>query len=389
MRKVYLDHAATTPLDPRVLEVMLPFLKGNFGNASSVHALGRRARFAVEESRDKVAALLGAEPGEIIFTSGGTESNNVALRGLLTGTRKHLLTSAAEHEAIVRPAERWHQQGNAVTLLKPERQGGVTPAQVAEALTPETGLVSLMHANNEVGTLTPLADIIPLCHEQDVPVHTDAVQTAGLFQLKVDELGVDLLSISGHKFYGPKGTGVLYVRGGIDFTPVIEGGAQERRRRGGTENVPGIVGLAKAMELAYMEAEERLPRISGLRDRLRRQLVDQLEIPFVTNTPVDEPGAAAPHILNLAFPPIDGRPLDGEMLILNLDMEGVMASAGSACTSGALEPSHVLQAMGLPRETASAVVRFSLGKDTTEEDIDFAAEKLQLILRRMTRGGRA
>lgn len=386
MRKVYLDHAATTPLDPRVLEAMLPYLKDHFGNASSVHAMGRRARFAVEECREQVAGLLGAEPGEIIFTSGGTESNNAALRGMLHGQKRHLITSAAEHEAVVRPAERLQEEGWPVTILTPKAHGAATCPQVAQALTDETGLVSLMHANNEVGTLTPLDAIVALCHARGVPVHTDAVQTAGLLRLGVDELGVDLLSLSGHKFYGPKGTGVLYVRGGIDFKPLIEGGSQERRRRGGTENVPGIVGLAKALALAYDEASERIARLTALRDRLHRLLHEALEVPYVVNTPLEHEGGAAPHIVNLAFPPIDGRPVDGEMLLLNLDMEGVMASAGSACTSGALEPSHVLSAMGLDRATASAAVRFSLGKDTTAEDIDYAVEKLVGILRRMTRG---
>jgi len=386
MRRVYLDHAATTPLDPQVFEAMVPYWKEHFGNASSVHALGRKARFAVEESRERMAALLGAEPSEIIFTSGGTESDNAALKGMLAGSRTHLITSAAEHEAIVNPAEQMHAAGRPVTLLTPEPTGAVAPEQVEAAMTAETGLVSLMHANNEVGTLTPLSAIAEVCRAHSVPLHTDAVQTAGLFALKVDELGVDLLSLSAHKFYGPKGIGALYVRSGLDFTPLVEGGAQERRRRGGTENVAAIVGMVTALEQAVNEAEARTGHLQYLKQRLVTSLRAALEDSFVFNTPIETDARVAPHIVNISFPPQEGEPLDGEMLLLNLDMEGVLASAGSACTSGALEPSHVLLALGRDRATAAAAVRFSLGKVNTEDDVVFAVEKLTRIVRRM-RGG--
>ena len=383
MRRIYLDHAATTPLDPRVFEAMLPYLKDHYGNASSVHALGRKARFAVEESRERIADHLGAEPGEVIFTSGGTEADNAALRGMLGGKRQHLVTSAAEHEAVLRPAEAMAKAGHPVSLLHPDPSGAVAPEQVAAALTDETGLVSLMHANNELGTLTSIPAIAEVCHVRDVPLHCDAVQTAGLFRLNVEDLGVDLMTLSGHKIYGPKGVGVLYVRGGLDFAPLVVGGAQERRRRGGTENVAAIVGMASAFDWAVAEADDRVARLTVLRDRLCSQLRQALGDAFVFNTPAEAGAPIAPHIVNIAFPPFDGEPLDGEMLLLNLDMEGVMASAGSACTSGALEPSHVLLAIGRDRATASAAVRFSLGKDNTEGDVDEAVERLAAILQRM------
>lgn len=386
MHRIYLDHAATTPLDPRVLEAMMPYLTEHYGNASSVHALGRKARFVVEECRERVADLLGAETGEIVFTSGGTESDNAAIRSVLHGDRRHLITTAAEHEAVLRPAERLQAEGVPVTILTPDGTGAVTPAQVAGAITPETGLVSVMHANNEVGTLSDIPAIAEVCQAHEVLLHTDAVQSAGLLALDVNELGVDLLSLSGHKFYGPKGVGVLYVRGGTDLPPLVEGGSQERDRRGGTENVPGIVGLTEALALAYDEAEDRLDRL----EKLQRRLVDGLRAEVegaghavVFNTPLDTDVPVASHIVNIAFPPRDGQPLDGEMLLLNLDMAGVCASAGSACTSGALAPSHVLTAMGLDRETASAALRFSLGKDTTPEDIDHTVESVANTIRRM------
>jgi cysteine desulfurase len=383
MRRVYLDHAATTPLDPLVFEAMVPYWKEHFGNASSVHALGRKARFAVEESREKLAALLGAEPSEVIFTSGGAESDNAAIKGMLAGTHAHLITCAAEHEAILHPAEQRSNAGVPTTILEPGSQGVVTSEQVEAALTDETGLVTLMHANNEVGTLTPLRDIAAVCQKHNVPVHTDAVQTAGLLALNVDELGVDLLTLSAHKFYGPKGIGALYVRGGLDFKPLVEGGSQERRRRGGTENVAAIVGMVKAVELAVLNVEAHKVHLEALQQRLIATLRLTLGETMVFNTPVEGEAATAPHIVNIAFPPEDGEVFDGEMLLLNLDMEGVLASAGSACTSGALEPSHVLLAMGRDRATASAAVRFSLGKVNTEEDIDYAIEKLVTIVKRM------
>lgn len=379
---IYLDHAATTPLDPRVLAAMMPLLKDQFGNASSVHSLGRKSRVAVEDSRERVAALLGAETSEIVFTSGGTESDNTALKGALSDERPGLVTSAAEHEAVLKPAERMQQEGRPVTILRPGTHGAVSAEQVAEAVDERTGLVSLMHANNELGTMTPVREIAALCRERGVRFHCDAVQTAGILNLDVKELGVDLLSLSAHKFYGPKGVGVLYVRGGVDLHPLVEGGSQEREQRAGTENVPAIVGLARALELAVEESAERVRHLSALRARLCRNLEQALGGQFVVNTPLED-HETAPHVLNIAFLPRNGEPYDGEMLLLNLDMEGICASAGSACTSGALEPSHVLRAIGLDNDTAAGALRFSLGKSNTEDDIDTTVEKLVAAIERM------
>jgi cysteine desulfurase len=382
---VYLDHAATTPLNEAVLDAMLPYLREHFGNASSVHALGRRARFAVEDARERVAALLGAEPGEVVFTSGGTEADNAALRGVLTSAARRgpgLVTSAVEHEAVLRPAEALAAAGHPVAVLTPQPSGAVTAEQVADALTDETGLVSLMAVNNELGTLNPIREIAAVCRAHGVAFHTDAVQAAGLYPLDVNAWGVDLLSLSAHKVYGPKGAGVLYVRTGTPFAPFVLGGSQERKRRGGTENVAAVVGLATALERAMREADAERGRLHTLQTRL----ADAIRTCFPDarfNTPIDH---AAPHILNVSFPPADGRAVDGEMLLLGLDLAGVHASSGSACTSGAVEPSHVLRALGVPRATANATVRLSLGRGTTEADVDFAAEHLAAVVGRM-RGG--
>ena len=388
--QIYLDHAATTPLDPAVFDAMEPYLREHFGNASSVHRLGRTVRYAVEESRERVAAQLGAEPGEIVFTSGGTEANNTAIKGTLhalrreRGTRGALITSSMEHEAVLQPAEALQTGGWPVKILDPGPHGAIAPTQVANAITDDTALVSLMHANNETGVMNPIPEIAEVCRARGVLLHCDAVQTAGLFNLDVDELGVDLLSMSGHKFYGPKGVGVLYVRGGVDLDPLVRGGSQERDRRGGTENVAAMVGLAEAATRARDAADARRARLKTLQRRMVTQLRERLGDTFALNTPLDD-APVAPHIVNVAFPPENGSPVDGEMLLLNLDMKGVMASAGSACTSGALAPSHVLTALGLPRETASAAVRFSMGARTTEDDVDYAVETLTAILQRMRR----
>ena len=387
MRQVYLDHAATTPLAPAVLEEMRPFLTEHYGNASSVHQMGRRARVALDEARTRVADALGAEPSEIVFTSGGTEADNLALKGVLAaasneGRPAGLVTSAAEHEAVLRPAERLRDEGHPVKILSPTTHGAVTAEQIEQAIDDRTALVSLMYANNEIGVRTDLPAIAEVCRAHDVRLHTDAVQAPGLLPLDVDALGVDLLSISGHKFYGPKGVGVLYVRNGVELGPLVEGGSQERDRRGGTENVPGAVGLATALERAVEGREETSDRLSHLQRQLVEGLDDAVPGGYVLNTPLDE-APVAPHVVNVAFPPENGEPLDGEMLILNLDMKGVLVSAGSACTSGALEPSHVLTALGHERATASAAVRFSLGAETTEEDVDYALDTLHSTLDRM------
>jgi cysteine desulfurase len=387
---IYLDHAATTPLHPAVLEAMRPFLTERFGNPSSLHAAGRAARVAVEEARERVAAVLGCAPAEVVFTSGGTEADNAALRGVLTGDvgwatgLSGLVTSAAEHEAVLSAAE---AVAGAVEILRPGPHGAVTAAQVAEVLTPETGLVSVMYVNNEVGTVSPVAEIAAAALAAGVLVHTDAVQAAGLLPLDVDALGVDLLSLSAHKVRGPKGVGALYVRRGTPFGPLIRGGAQERRRRGGTENVAGVVGLAEALTLAEAVREATAARLAALRDRLAARIAASFGDGVRFNTPLAglhaHPAPSAPHVLSVSFPPGPDGPLDGEMLLAGLDLAGVYVSAGSACTSGALEPSHVLLAMGVPRATAAATVRFSLGAETVEAEVDAAADALVAVVARL------
>ena len=378
MSSVYLDHAATTPLDPLVLEAMLPYLKNQFGNASSAHRLGRTARVAIENSREAIAQVLHAEPETIIFTSGGTEANDLMLRGLCQpGDR--LITSTIEHEAILQTATAVEQQGITVDRLSPGPNGAVTPKQLAAALARPARLASFMYVNNETGAVTPLAELGAICRQAGVILHTDAVQAAGYLPLDVNELGVDAMTLSGHKIYGPKGVGVLYVRGGLTLKPLMRGGAQERSRRGGTENVAAIVGMAAALDLVEKRKAEAKMRVQDLLSDLRSRLTQELADQIVITTPPN----AAPHILNVAFKPIQGEPLDGEMLLLNLDLEGIMVSAGSACSSGALEPSHVLMALGVDRDTAKAAVRFSLGYQTTQTDIKEAADRLIAIVRRM------
>lgn len=387
MPRVYLDHAATTPTHPAVLEEMRPYFEKQFGNPSSVHQLGRQARVEVEEARERVAECLGAEPSEIVFTSGGTEADNLALKGGLASkttpdVRAGLVTSEAEHDAILQPVEQLQALGHPVTLLTPAAHGAVTPRQVDEALDEHTALVSLMHTNNETGVQTDVPAVAEVCAAHDVLFHCDAVQAAGLYDLDVDTMGVDLLSLSAHKFYGPKGVGVLFVRGGVELHPLVAGGAQERERRGGTENVPGIVGLAAALERATDAMPDRRAHLADLQQHLIDGLDAAVPGEYVLNTPMGE-APVAPHIVNVAFPPREDDPVDGEMLLLNLDMEGVCASAGSACQSGALAPSHVLRALGLDRQTASAALRFSMGAHTTEEEVDYALETLQTTLERM------
>ncbi|MFN3596936.1 MAG: cysteine desulfurase family protein [Rubricoccaceae bacterium] len=389
---VYLDYAATTPLEPAVLEAMLPLLRGEAANPSSVHGPGRRARVRLEEARERVAAVLGCAPAEIVFTSGGTEADNLALRGVLGARaaegRTGLVASAAEHDAVRRTAEALAEAGADVRLLPPATHGALTADLVAEEADARTALVSAMYVNNETGVVTDLPALAEAARRAGALLHTDAVQAPGLLPLRVDDLGVDLLALSAHKFGGPVGVGVLYVRQGTPLAPVLTGGAQERRRRGGTENVAGAVGLAEALARAEDARAETAPRLAALRDRLAAQVAALVPAGGVRfNTPLEgyacAPHACAPHILNVSFPPPGAAPLDGEMLLLGLDLEGVQVSAGSACTSGALEPSHVLRALGVPRETAQATVRFSLGRPTTEADVEAAAAALGRVLQRL------
>lgn len=381
MRTVYFDHAATTPVDERVFEAMKPYFTQEFGNANSAHQLGNNAKVAVEEAREKVAELIGAAPAEIIFTSGGTESDNAVIKGARAATGKsEVITSPLEHHAVLHTAECEKRRGGKPVYLQPDSNGNITPGQVEEAITDDTAIVSLMHVNNEIGIINPLKEIASVCKEHGVPFHSDTVQSIGKLPVDVDELGLDFLSMSGHKIYGPKGIGVMYVRHGTPWIPWMHGGSQERRRRGGTLNVPGIIGLVKALELATEEIDSHLEHYTNLRKRLLNGLENNFKGKFKIN---GNPDRSVPHIVNLAFTDEQGNGIDGEMLLLNLDMEGICVSNGSACTSGAVEPSHVLQGLGMEAEIANSSIRISMGKNNTAEDIDYFLDKLEAVLNRM------
>lgn len=387
-KSVYLDHAATTPLDPSVLEAMMPYLGGYYGNASSVHGPGRRARGAIEEARERIADLLGAETSEIVFTSGGTESNNLALRGCAT-EGWNLVTSPLEHEAVLEPAEWMASHGRTLSFTSVQSDGTVRSRDLADTLDgleSRKTLVSLMHVNNEIGAVNDVRALARVAHERGAVVHTDAVQSAALLRGDVAELGVDLLSLSAHKLYGPKGIGALYVRSGVVLEGLLRGGEQERGRRAGTENVAGIVGLARAMEIAAENRAEWRERIGALRERLKDALQEVLGDQIVMNG-VTDGEAAAPHIVSVSVRSEEGESVDAEMLLLGLDMEGVHASSGSACSSGTMRPSHVLEAIGRSPAEARAAIRFSLGKDTTAEHVDYAVNALERVLRRLRAAG--
>ena len=376
MKPIYLDHAATTPIRAEVLEAMMPYLTEQFGNASTVYSWGREARKALDQARQTVADVIGADFNEIIFTSGGSEADNLAIKGAAweySHKGKHIITSCIEHPAVLNTMKRLEQEGFEVTYLPVSPEGIVSVEAFQNALRNDTILVSIMHANNEIGTIQPIAEIGKIAHERGILVHTDAVQSVGLLDVNVKELNVDMLSMSAHKLYGPKGVGALYVRKGVRLVPLIHGGGQERRRRAGTENLAGIVGFAKALALAEAEKADVVPKIQKLRDRL---LDGILQIPHVrlngsrTNR--------LPNNVNVCF-----EFIEGESLLLNLDMKGIAASSGSACTSGSLDPSHVLLALGLPHEIAHGSLRLSLGKDNTEAEIDYVLECLPPIVDRL------
>ncbi len=382
--RVYLDYNATTPVDPAVLEAMLPFLVDNFGNAGSVHSPGQRARAAVDAARESVAALIGAKANEIVFTSGGTEADNLAIFGAVaasTKPRKHVITTAIEHHAILHSCEELARQGIDVTVVpvgtSRDSQGIVDPEAIRRALCPETVLITVMHANNELGTLQPIEEIARIAAEAGVHFHCDAVQSAGKVPLDVKNLGVDLLSISAHKFCGPKGVGALYVRSGRQIAPRSYGGHAERDRRAGTENVPGIVGLGKAAELARKLLPEDSARISGLRDRLESTLVDQIPNVLINGVNADRT-RRVPNTSNLSFPGAGG-----EALLIALDLQGIACSTGAACSSGSTEPSHVLLAVGLSHDDARSSLRFSLGRPTTVAEIDRAIELIPAVVERI------
>ena len=363
-KAIYLDHASTTPTDPEVVEAMLPWFTEEFGNPSTVYSLGLTAASAVQEARESIAGMIGAEADEIYFTSGGTESDNWAITGAADALRKkgrHLITSTIEHHAILETMEYLEKRGCEVTRVPVDSGGLVDPEDVRKAIRPDTVLVSIMHGNNEVGTVEPIAEIGKITREAGVLFHSDVVQTAGKMPLDVNELGLDMLSMSAHKFYGPKGVGLMYMRKRTRITPLFHGGAQERGRRAGTSNVPGIVGMAKALELCRGRMVEDAAREAELRNRLWADLSNSIEAIY----PNGDMTHRLPNNLNVR---LDG--IEGESMILMLDMEGICVSSGSACTTGSLEPSHVLLGLGIPQESAHGSLRVTLGRSTTAEHID-------------------
>lgn len=380
-RRVYMDHAATTPMLPEVREAMMPYLSDVFGNASSLHAFGREARAALERAREQVATFLGAHPEEIVFTSGGTESDNMALCGVALARKKahpHLITSAIEHHAVLHTCRFLETFGFQITYLPVDSHGRVYPEQVAQAIRPDTALVSVMMANNEIGTIEPLSEISRITRERGVPLHTDAVQACGSISVHVEELGVDLLSLSGHKLYGPKGVGVLYVRKGSPLMSFHHGGEQESRRRGGTENVAGAVGLGKACEIVSRDMPQESGRIRGLRDQFIAGVLDQIPGCRLNGHPT----LRLPGIAHFAF---DGA--NSQALLIHLDLAGIAASNGSACASGSPQPSHVLPALGLPQELARCALRLSLGRSNVDSDVDYVLEHLVRAVQRVRNTG--
>lgn len=376
MRKVYLDHGATTPLDEEVLEAMMPFFKEYYGNPSSVHSFGREVKKEVEGARERIAKNMGVEPEEVYFTSGGTEADNLALIGTARALKEkgnHIITSAIEHHAVLDTCAWLKKEGFEVTALPVDEYGMVNPGDVEEAIKDNTILVSIIYANNEVGTIQPIEEIGRITREKGVLFHTDAVQSVGNLPVNVESMNVDLLAISAHKFYGPKGIGALYVRKGTRINRLAHGGGQERGMRAGTENVPGIIGMAKAMELAVSQEEEITPRIKNLRDRLTQGLLSIEDVRLNGH-----PTKRLPGNVNVSF-----EYIEGEAMLLSLDYKGIGASSGSACSSGSMHASHVLLAMGIPDQTAHGSVRFTLGRHTTGEDIDYVLEVVPEVVERL------
>lgn len=374
---IYLDYNATTPVDARVLEAMLPYFEGEFGNASSIHSAGQHARAAVDRARESVAALIGASPAEVVFTSGGTEGDNLALFGLVTAiprAKKHVITTAIEHHAVLNACQELERRGVDVTYVSAGSHGVLDPDDVRRAITPDTVLVSVMHTNNEIGTIQPIEEIGRIAAAADMYFHCDAVQSAGKLPLDVNGLRVDLLTISAHKIYGSKGVGALYVRPGTPLEPMLFGGHHERDRRPGTENVPGIVGLGKAAELARTHLNEDATRMAALRDRLETALLDAIPDARVN-------GERARRVCNTTNVTFTGA--GGEALLIALDLEGLACSTGAACSSGSVEPSHVLIAIGLSDDDARSTLRFSLGRGTTRDEIDKAIEIIPRVVERI------
>ncbi|MER3472639.1 MAG: cysteine desulfurase NifS [Armatimonadota bacterium] len=370
MLPVYLDHSATTPVAPEVVQAMLPFFDRAFGNPSAIYTIGQEAREAVERAREQVAQLVNADADDVYFTSGGTESDNWAIKGVARAWRdrkNHLITTPIEHHAVLEACAALREQGWVVTFVPVDSTGMVDPDAVRRAITPRTGLITIMQANNEVGTIEPIAEIGAIAQEHGIPFHTDAVQTVGKIPVDMQALGVDMLSISAHKLYGPKGVGALVVRRGTPLRPLLDGGGQERGRRGGTYNVPGIVGFGAAAERAMRCGEEEMKRVRALRDRLVEGILEAVPDAVLTGHPVHR----LPNNAHLAFAGVEG-----ESLVLSLDAVGIYCSAGAACSSGDTEPSHVLVAMGIDPHLIEGSVRFTLGKDNTAEQIEYTIEQV-------------
>ena len=377
MKRIYLDYAATTPTHPEVVKVMLPYFTDAFGNPSSIYSHGQEAKGALEEVRDKIAASISAGSDEVVFTSGGTEADNFAIKGVAyanEGKGNHIITSSIEHHAVIETCRFLERRGFEITCLPVDEYGLVDPADVKAAITDKTILISVMHANNEMGTIEPIAEIAKIAQEAGIYFHTDAVQTVGHIPVDVNELGVDLLSMSAHKLCGPKGVGALYIRKGTKLTSFMHGGEQERKRRASTENIPGVVGFGKAVELAQQEMDEEMQRLTYLRDQLIKGLMERIDHIRLNGHPLKR----LPNNVNVSIDYVEG-----ESMVLNLDLEGICVSTGSACSSSSLEPSHVLLAMGLPHEQAHGSLRFSLGKWTSEEEIGRVLEVLPQIVAKL------
>ena len=374
MDRYYFDHNATTPVAPEVLEAMLPCFAEVYGNASSIHHYGQQAKARLEQARRQVAELLGCRPNEVVFTSGGTEANNLAILGTVraaTREKRHVITSALEHPSVLDACRHLEKEGVAVTYVRPGSSGVLAVEDVRAALRPETVLITVMHANNELGTVQPIREIAAIAREAGVAVHTDGVQSTGKIPVDVRELGVDFFSLSGHKIYGPKGVGALYVRRGSRLRPILYGGHHERDRRPGTENVPGAVGLGAAAELARRQLATEMPRLAALRDRLESGLVARLDAVRIN-------GAGAPRVPNTTNVCFDF--VEGESMVIALDLRGVAVSTGSACSSGSVEPSHVLTAIGLSPDRAKSSLRFSLGKQNTAAQVSGLLEAIAAVV---------
>jgi cysteine desulfurase len=379
MNRIYLDYSATTPLAPEVLEAMRPYLTEHFGNASSIHGFGREAKVALDAAREEMATALGAQPQEIAFTSGGTEAGNMAILGVAQtfSEPRHLITSRIEHPCVLNPCHELEKRGWQVTYVEPDATGMISTATVAAAARPDTALISIMHANNEVGTINPIPEIAELAAARKILFHTDAVQTFGKLPIDVRKIPVSLLSLSGHKFYGPKGTGALYVRRGVKLQPLVFGGHQERERRAGTENVAGIVGLGKAAELAMADQVAESKRLQALAGNFWQRVQE-----IFPNAKMNgNPESRLPAVLNLSFPGFEST-----ALLMSLDLQGIAVSNGSACSSGSVEISHVLRAMKLPRERAVSALRFSFGKYTTEAEVEITLQALCKIFKKNISG---